>query len=156
MATPATSTADQPVLTHRCVRCGRPVPLDVAMCEDCNPLGLSQPASSQVHGTVFVAVLGAVIVLAVLGRLALSGIGPFTAQVTTVLPTETGLAITLAVRNEGTKAGSTTCRISAAGTGATAIVQTRNLQPGETATVEAATTRFGRLPRALAATCESP
>jgi hypothetical protein len=154
---PATPAAE-PVATHThgCVRCGRPVPLDVAMCEDCNPLGLSQPASTQVHGTVFLAVLGAIVILAVLGRVALSGIGPFTADVTTVVPTSRGLTITVTIRNDGTKAGSTMCRISAGGTGAQTALQIRQLQPGETATIETSTARFGRQPRELTATCDSP
>jgi hypothetical protein len=155
-ATPAASADPAAAHTHGCVRCGKPVPLDVAMCEDCNPLGLSDPASTQVHGTVFLAVLLAVIALAVLGRLALSGVGPFTAAVTTVVPTERGLAVTLSVRNDGSKAAATTCRIVADGTGATAIVQTRQLQPGETTTLEASTTRFGRVPVSLTASCPSP
>ena len=154
---PATPTAE-PVATHThgCVRCGRPVPLDVAMCEDCNPLGLSQPASSQVHGTVFVAVLAAIVILAVLGRVALSGIGPFTADVTTVVPTSSGLTISLTIRNDGTKAGSTMCRITASGTGAQTAVQVRQLQPGETTMIETSTARFGRQPRQFAASCDSP
>ena len=34
---------------------GRRSPLDVGLCERCNPLGLRDAASSQVHGTVFLA-----------------------------------------------------------------------------------------------------
>ena len=42
--------------THGCVRCGAPIPIDDGMCERCNPLGLKQPAPSQAHGTVVIAV----------------------------------------------------------------------------------------------------
>ena len=42
-------------LTHPCVRCGAPVPLDVGLCERCNPLGLRDSSASQVHGTVVIA-----------------------------------------------------------------------------------------------------
>ena len=68
-------------LTHGCLRCGAPVPLDVGLCERCNPLGLKDSSASQVHGTVFIAVLVAVIGLALLGRLTLAGVGPFAARV---------------------------------------------------------------------------
>jgi len=60
--TPARSTA-----THPCARCGAPVALDVGLCERCNPLGLKDSASSQVHGTVFLAVGLAIAGLAIVG-----------------------------------------------------------------------------------------
>src|SRR6476660_4674384 len=83
-ASPATGPASaagaaQPAMTHPCARCGAPVPLDVGLCERCNPLGLKDAASSQVHGTVFVAVGLAVVGLAAAALLLVSGIGPFPA-----------------------------------------------------------------------------
>jgi len=159
MAAPSTPLPKAPAPTHGCVRCGRPVPLDVAMCEFCNPLGLSQPASTQVHGTVFVAVALAIVVMAVLGRVALSGIGPFRASVTEVAAAGTGLAITLSVTNEGTKTGSTTCRVTRAtpgGAGPSAIVQSPHIDAGRTATFRTTTDRFGTEPLPLAVSCESP
>src|SRR6476661_3271439 len=73
-ASPATGPASaagaaQPAMTHPCARCGAPVPLDVGLCERCNPLGLKDSASSQVHGTVILMVIVAIVGLAVLGRL---------------------------------------------------------------------------------------
>ena len=58
-------------------RCGARIPMSEAMCERCNPLGLKQPAASQAHGTVFLGIAVAVVVLAVVARLAVSGVGPF-------------------------------------------------------------------------------
>jgi len=52
--------------THPCARCGAPVGQGVGLCERCNPLGLRDSAASQVHGSVFIAVTLAVIVLIVL------------------------------------------------------------------------------------------
>src|SRR3954469_6238823 len=98
-----TAPAAAPGQTHPCVRCGRPVSLDESLCEYCNPLGLSQPATSQAHGTVFLAIAGAVVLLAVAGRVALSGVGPFHGDVATVTPSATGLAVALTVRNDGSK-----------------------------------------------------
>jgi hypothetical protein len=155
MAAPSTPIKQAP--THGCVRCGRQVPLDVAMCEFCNPLGLSQPAASQVHGTVFVAVGLAIITLAVLARLAVSGIGPFTTTVDAVTTSGAGLAVTLSVTNGGTKTGSTTCRLTPVGRGGpSAIVQTPHIDPGQTVTVAAKTDRFGSEPLALLASCDAP
>lgn len=147
-----------PAPTHACVRCGAPVPLDVAMCERCNPLGLSQPASSQAHGTVFLGIVLAVVGLALAGRLALQGVGPFSASVSSVSAAEGGLSVTLRVRNDGSRAGATTCRISdRAGPGTRAgFVTTPNLDPGETLTVTATVTELGTEPRLLSAECSTP
>ena len=94
------------------MRCGAPVPLDVGLCERCNPLGLRDSASSQVHGTVFLALVGAIVALALVARLVVSGVGPFSATVTDSAPRPDGLAITLTVTNHGTAAGQTTCQAS--------------------------------------------
>ena len=156
---PAAATKPAPEPTHACVRCGRPVPLDVSLCEQCNPLGLEQPATSQVHGTVFVAVALAVVFLAVAGRLAISGVGPFRGEVRTVLPAADGLAVTLSVVNEGTKEGTGTCRLtiaSRAGIGAAEIVQSPRIAPGARAEFTATTARFGTEAVPLAVECRGP
>lgn len=130
------------------------------MCEDCNPLGLKQPAPSQAHGTVFVAIVGAVIGLAILGRLALSGIGPFVGQVGNIVSVPPGLAITLTVTNRGTSAGSTTCRIfDAASTGIgpdAAFIVSPRIDPGATVSFSKEVTILGSTVRPLAVECTGP
>ena len=145
--------------THGCVRCGAPVAIDVALCEDCNPIGLAQPSASQVHGTVFVGVALAVILLAVMARLSVSGIGPFDAQVSAVASSDDGLAVTLLVSNAGTSIGSTTCRItdpSARYGGASAYVQSPRIGPGQTVTFTAEVGQLGTTPRLLDVECAAP
>lgn len=97
--------------THSCVRCGATIALDQAMCERCNPLGLKQPATSQAHGTVFIGIVAAVFALALLGRFALAGVGPFEGSVVAVLSAPPDLAVTLTVTNRGSREGYTTCRV---------------------------------------------
>lgn len=148
-----------PTPTHACVRCGRPVPVDVALCERCNPLGLSDPAASQAHGTVFLAIVLGVIALAVAGRVALSGIGPFEARVMSVEQAGAGLTVTIDVHNQGTKGGPTTCRITDPanrGVGPAAIVQSPPVAPGQSRSFKATIPQFGASPRLLAITCEAP
>jgi hypothetical protein len=135
------------------------VPVDVALCERCNPLGLSDPAASQAHGTVFLAIVLGVVALAVAGRLALSGIGPFRAQVSGVEAAGAGLVVTIAVQNQGTKAGPTTCRITDPanrGVGPAAIVQSPPVEPGQSRSFTATIPQFGASPRPLAIACEAP
>ena len=157
---PASLPSPAPVApTHPCVRCGKPTAIDRGLCEECNPLGLRDASSSQVHGTVFLGVLLAVVVLAVLGRLALSGVGPFTAVIASVSAAADGLAVTLEVTNTGTSAGQTTCRVTDASprsAGAAAIVQSPRIEPGETRSFTRELTEFGSEARELAVECHAP
>ena len=145
--------------THACVRCGRPVPLDVGLCELCNPLGLKDVAASQVHGTVIIAVLLAFVGLAVIARLALSGVGPFPATVDSAIPTGDGLAVTVSVTNEGSSAGQTTCRVSDPSTrvgGESAFLLSPRIEPGQTITFTKTVTVLGTEAVALDVSCRAP
>ena len=158
MTPPAPLAATE--LTQGCVRCGATVPLGTAMCENCNPLGLKQPAPSQAHGTVFVGIVVAVVGLAILGRLALNGIGPFKGQIGNIVAVPPGLAVTLTVTNLGSSAGSTTCRIydpgsAGLGPGAAFIVSPR-IDPGRTVSFSKEVTELGSTVRPLAVECTGP
>ena len=144
--------------THACARCGAPVPLDVGLCERCNPLGLRDAASSQVHGTVFVAIGLAVVGLAIAAMLAVSGVGPFPAEVVAVRPDGEALSVSLKVTNAGTSLGSTTCRITdpASAGGTAALVLSPRVAAGATITFDATVTDLGREARPLAVECSNP
>jgi hypothetical protein len=132
------------------------VPLDVAMCERCNPLGLKDPAASQVHGTVILVVTLAIIGLALLAGFALQGIGPFDGRIVAAVPDPPGISVTLAVTNTGTRAGSTTCRIwdRELGLGPeTAFLQTPRIEPGATTTFHRRLTELGGEVTELAVEC---
>jgi hypothetical protein len=156
--TPTTSvpTAEP---THPCARCGAPVAPGVGLCEDCNPLGLRDVASGQVHGSVFIAVTGAIILLAVVARLSVAGIGPFPATIDSVTPSGRGLAVTMTVTNEGEAAGQTSCRIDKVGdrgTGRAAFVASPRLGAGETRTFSTVVTELGSEPADLEISCRTP
>ena len=160
MARTETRTIPVAALRHPCVRCGAPVDPDVALCERCNPLGLADPAASQVHGTVLLVLGIAVLGLAVLARLAVAGVGPFEARVANVAADPPALVVTLSVHNAGTAAGRTTCRIfdpTEAGIGPqAAFVQTPIVRPGETVSFSKVVTELGPEARPLAVECTSP
>ena len=145
---------------HPCARCGAPVPLDVGLCERCNPLGLKDSASSQVHGTVFLAVGIAVLGLAVAARMAVSGIGPFQAAVTAMKPgsSPSSVVATFDVTNHGTAAGSATCRLTDPGDrGAihAEVVYTPRIAPGQTITLDHETP-FGSVDQPFDIECHGP
>jgi hypothetical protein len=158
--TPAAPADPEAGMTHPCARCGAPVPLDVGLCDRCNPLGLKDSASSQVHGTVFLAVGLAVAALAVAAHIAVAGIGPFTASVTSMQVGSTNGAVvaTVAVKNEGTASGSATCRLTDPadrGINHSDVVYTAPIPPGSTVTFEHEAT-FGSVDRPFNVACTGP
>jgi predicted nucleic acid-binding Zn ribbon protein len=52
-------------MNDRCIRCGKVVPWDRSVCRDCNPANLPSPSSTQLHATVYLAILAAMVVLVV-------------------------------------------------------------------------------------------
>lgn len=152
-------TATDPEMTHGCARCGAPVALDVGLCERCNPLGLRDVSSSQVHGIAIGGVVLGVIVLAIVARLALAGIGPFDASVVTAVPDGNALAITLSVTNRGTSSGQTTCRITdpADRTGNTGgFMLSPTIGAGETVAFTQRISELGWTARPLTVECSTP
>ncbi len=157
---PLARPVEPPEPTHGCIRCGRPgVAAGAALCEQCNPLDLAQPSATQVHGIAALGILSFVVLLAVLGRLALSGTGPYTGVVGSVGPADGGLSVTVIVTNQGSKGGSTTCRIVEASRpigGAGELLQTPIVPAGSSMTFSATVTKFGTTPVALGADCQTP
>jgi hypothetical protein len=159
-AAPLAPAVEAPEPTHDCIRCGRPgVPAERALCENCNPLELAQPSATQVHGIAALGILVFVVILAVLGRYALSGTGPFVGTVVNVAAAEGGLSVTVSVSNQGTKAAATTCRIVHVGNpvgGPGELLQTPPIAANTTVQFSAVVTKLGTIPTALDADCVSP
>lgn len=146
--------------THPCIRCGREgVPADQGLCELCNPLELAQPSATQMHGIAAVGIIAFMVVLAVAGRAALAGTGPFTGLVGSVEATAAGLAVTITVTNEGSTNAATTCLVSRPGADLGApkqVVQTPLVHAGEAVTFTAEVTKLGTTVIPLQAECQSP
>jgi len=141
-----------------CVRCGAPVSLQTALCERCNPLGLAQPSASQAHGTVFLGIGAAVLLLASLAGSSSRGIGPFTASMSAAESVPGGLAVEISITNTGATAGSATCQITTSeigSAGLSEIISTPRIEPGATTTVDRELKTFGSEPIPLAISCGS-
>jgi len=158
---PATAVPPVPAApTHPCARCGAPVAVDVGLCERCNPLGLKDAASSQVHGTVFLAVGIGIAALAVAAHLAVGGIGPFVGEVTAMRAgTGAGAVVaTLSITNTGTAAGTATCRLTDPtdrGLDHADVVYTPRVAPGATVSFDHEV-GFGSVDRPFAVACSGP
>jgi hypothetical protein len=156
----APATPARPVPTHPCARCGAAVALDVGLCERCNPLGLKDSASSQVHGTVFLAVGLAIVGLAVAAHLAVAGVGPFAARITAIRPAAVvGTVIaTIEIRNEGTALGSASCRVTdpaEPGVIDSVVITSPQVAAGSTITFDHEV-MFGDPSRPLSVICNGP
>lgn len=157
--TPASAPAARREIepTHPCIRCGRPgVPADDGLCELCNPLELSQPSATQMHGIAAVGIIAFVAILAVVARVALAGAGPFTGEVTGIAAAPGGLTVTLNVANKGTNASATTCtltQVTPTVNAPAAAVQTGRIGAGETVSVTADVAQFGTVPIPLLVSC---
>ena len=97
----------------RCVRCGRPTPLGVSLCEYDNPGNIGAPSATQLHATMLAGVGVGVVALALLGKLLLAGVGPFDARVlSTSIRPDGGADVVLQVTNLGSKDAAASCQIS--------------------------------------------
>jgi predicted nucleic acid-binding Zn ribbon protein len=99
-----------------CIRCGRPTPLGVALCDNDNPGHIKGPSTTQVHGTILFGVIGGFVLLYVFLRIAQSGVGPFPSALNAAATRpDGGLDVAVTVTNSGTRASGTSCRVMAAG-----------------------------------------
>jgi len=113
MSGPTAIAADQP--HDSCIRCGRPTPLGVALCEADNPGRIKGPSATQVHGTIVAGIVAGFVLFALAGRLATSG-GPFPASVVgSASQVDGGTAVVISVTNGGPGEAAASCRISQSG-----------------------------------------
>ena len=156
---PAGMPPTAPAPMHGCVRCGAPVAIEVGLCERCNPLGLRDSSASQVHGLAFIGIVTAIVLMAVVGRWALAGAGPFDASIASVIPDAQGLTISLNVTNGGSRTGQTTCQVTdpADRSGAMgAFMLSPQIDPGQTATFSQRVTALGSTIRHFVVACSAP
>jgi hypothetical protein len=91
---------------RNCYKCGRQIGPDETICDVCNRAGMATPSATQYHGTIVVAIVGGVVLMAIAASLSLRGIGPFHAKTLgwSSDPPDAVL-VELQVTNEGTRPG---------------------------------------------------
>jgi hypothetical protein len=120
-----------------CLKCGRPTPLGVSLCEDDNPGRIKSPSTTQVHGTIVIGVIAGFVLLLLLLRFGANGVGPFPSTLAGYTTrADGGLDVAVTVTNSGSRAAGASCRISASGAPdfRDYIFFTQLLQPGQTQT----------------------
>ncbi len=99
---------------RQCYKCGREIGPDETICSVCNSAGMATPSPTQYHGTIVVAIVAGVVLLAVWASLAMSGIGPYEATVLHfVADPPDGAIVSVQVNNLGTRPGRAKCALEA-------------------------------------------
>ncbi len=99
---------------RNCYKCGRQIGPDQTICDVCNRAGMATPSATQYHGTIVVAIVAGVVLMAIAASLSLRGIGPFRGEALrweSVTPD--AVVIELQVTNQGTRAGRAKCQLTA-------------------------------------------
>jgi hypothetical protein len=110
---PEAGTLD-PRAPRHCYKCGREIGADESICDVCNRAGMATPSASQYHGTIVVAIIAGVVLLAVFASLATRGIGPYSARAVSFhAGTQGAVVATVSLSNEGTRTGRAKCRLEA-------------------------------------------
>ena len=99
---------------RNCYKCGRQIGPDETICDVCNRAGMATPSATQYHGTIVVAIVAGVVIMAVAASLALRGIGPFQGEALgwSRDPPD-GIMVEVRVANQGTRTGRAKCQLSA-------------------------------------------
>jgi hypothetical protein len=120
-----------------CVRCGRPTPLGVALCENDNPARIKGPSATQVHGTIAVGLISGFILLLVL--LTKVTTPAASGQLAASIPSFTQLTdgttqLVIRVTNNSSAAAAANCRVQRGGSVGAGDIEffTQPIPPGQT------------------------
>jgi len=107
-------TGDDRRPLRSCIKCGRQIGPDETICEVCNRAGMATPSATQYHGTIVVAIVAGVIIMAIAASLSLRGIGPFRGEAVRLnSDPPDAVLVELRVTNEGTRTGRAKCQLTA-------------------------------------------
>jgi hypothetical protein len=107
-------TTPDPRPLRNCYKCGRQIGPDETICEVCNRAGMATPSATQYHGTIVVAIVAGVVIMALAASFALRGIGPFHAEVVSwSSDPPDGVLVQVLVSNQGTGTGRAKCQLVA-------------------------------------------
>ena len=141
-----------------CYKCGRQIGPDETICEICNRAGMATPSATQYHGTIVVAIVTGVVIMALAASLAVRGIGPFRGEALTWSPDPPdGLVVQVQVSNQGTRSGRAKCELSALDASGRILREVSSLSPavsgGGSVTFEERVPRVPEAPKSISVAC---
>ena len=99
---------------RHCIKCGREIGPDETICEVCNRAGMATPSATQYHGTIVVAIVLGVAIMAIAASLSLRGIGPFRGEVVSwSADPPDGVVVEMRITNQGSRTGRAKCQLTA-------------------------------------------
>lgn len=115
---------------RNCYKCGRQIGPDQTICDVCNRAGMATPSATQYHGTIVVAIVAGVVIMAVAASLSLRGIGPFQGRALgwSADPPD-GVVVQVQVANQGTRNGRAKCQLSALDAGGRVLREVSSVSP---------------------------
>ena len=103
-----------PADEQHCIKCGRPIATGESLCATCNRAAMATPSATQYHGTIAVAIVVGVVLLALAAGGATRGVGPYRASMVGYADSPSGgLDVTVELVNDGTRAGRAKCQLVA-------------------------------------------
>lgn len=142
---------------RHCIKCGREIGPDETICEVCNQAGMATPSASQYHATMVVAIVIGVILLAVAASVAMTGVGPFTADAVDVRTASAGVEVTVTVTNDGSKQGRAKCQLIALDRNGRSLDSHPTVSPpvpaGERITFDVTLARLNAVPAQITVKC---
>jgi RNA polymerase subunit RPABC4/transcription elongation factor Spt4 len=143
---------------RHCIKCGRLIGPDETICEVCNRAGMATPSATQYHGTIVVAIVAGVVIMAIAASLAIRGIGPFRGEALHwAADPPAGVLVEVQVSNEGTQGGRAKCELTAVDTSNRVLGVKATISPqvprGGTITFEERIPGMPALPASVAVSC---
>ncbi len=143
---------------RNCYKCGRQIGPDETICDVCNRAGMATPSATQYHGTIVVAIVAGVVIMAIAASLSLRGIGPFHGEALSwSSDPPDAVVVELQVTNQGTRAGRAKCQVTARD-GSNLVLRIRStvspqVQGGGTVTFAERIPGLPRAPASVAVSC---
>src|SRR3954463_2428403 len=107
------SLPESDVPPSHCIRCGKPTPPGVSLCEVDNPGHIKAPSAVQVHGTMLLGVGIGVAGFLLLAQLTIRHAGPFAASLSAATTHADGsVQVQLMIENQGSSDSIANCRVT--------------------------------------------
>ena len=143
---------------RNCYKCGRQIGPDETICTVCNRAGMATPSATQYHGTIVVAIVAGIVIMALAASWSIRGIGPFHGEALRWgSDPPDAIVVEVEVTNQGTREGRAKCQLTARD-GSNLVLRIRSaisppVQGGDSVTFSERIPGLSRAPASVAVSC---